>query len=105
LTEGDNETICFIIAFRFFMCELFSLESENRFDSVFDYKVYDIVTARKKAVNLIRRKNIMALQKGEIYRCPDANCGCEITVTKGAREGCKGQEQPRCCCGKTMEKA
>ena len=46
----------------------------------------------------------MALRKGEVYRCPDANCGCEITVTKGAPEGCKGQEQPRCCCGTTMEK-
>lgn len=47
----------------------------------------------------------MALQTGEVYRCPDANCGCEITVTKGAREGCKGHEQPRCCCGETMVKA
>ena len=46
----------------------------------------------------------MALKKGEVYRCPDANCGCEITVTKGAPAGCKGQEQPRCCCGMTMEK-
>jgi hypothetical protein len=46
----------------------------------------------------------MALQTGEVYRCPDANCGCEITVTKGAPATCKGQEQPRCCCGKTMEK-
>ena len=31
----------------------------------------------------------MALQTGEVYRCPDANCGCEITVTKGAREAAK----------------
>jgi len=46
----------------------------------------------------------MALQKGEVYRCPDAHCGCEITVTKGAREGCQGQEQPSCCCGETMVK-
>ena len=52
-----------------------------------------------------RRKNKMALRQGEVYRCPDANCGCEITVTKGAPETCKGQEQPRCCCGNTMEKA
>lgn len=47
----------------------------------------------------------MALREGEVYRCPDANCGCEITVTKGAPATCKGQEQPRCCCGKTMGKA
>ena len=26
----------------------------------------------------------MALPKGEQYRCPDLNCGCEIEVTKGA---------------------
>jgi hypothetical protein len=24
----------------------------------------------------------MALQKGERYRCPDQECGCEIEVTK-----------------------
>ena len=29
----------------------------------------------------------MALQKGEKYRCPDSNCGCEIEVTKGAKPG------------------
>jgi len=26
----------------------------------------------------------MALQKGERYRCPDANCGCEIEVISRA---------------------
>ena len=26
----------------------------------------------------------MALRKGEVYRCSDAECGCEITATKGA---------------------
>ena len=26
----------------------------------------------------------MALKEGEVYKCPDPNCGCEITVTKGA---------------------
>ncbi len=46
----------------------------------------------------------MALREGEVYRCPNANCGCEITVTKSAPAGCKGQEQPRCCCGNSMEK-
>ena len=25
----------------------------------------------------------MALQRGERYRCPDPDCGCEIEVTKG----------------------
>jgi hypothetical protein len=29
----------------------------------------------------------MALKQGEVYRCPDSKCGCEITVTKGAQPG------------------
>jgi hypothetical protein len=45
----------------------------------------------------------MAPKKGEVYKCPDPNCGCEITVTKGAGPG--GVDQtPRCCCGKEMVK-
>ena len=35
----------------------------------------------------------MALQKGERYRCPDPDCGCEIEVTKGAAPG-KGGDLP-----------
>lgn len=46
----------------------------------------------------------MALQKGERYRCPDPNCGCEIEVTKGAKPGSGGNQAPRCCCGKEMQK-
>ena len=41
----------------------------------------------------------MALQTGERYRC-----GCEIEVTKGASPNCGGNQAPRCCCGKEMEK-
>jgi len=26
----------------------------------------------------------MAFKQGEVYKCPDPQCGCEITVTKGA---------------------
>ena len=44
----------------------------------------------------------MALQKGERYRSPD--CGCEIEVTKGAQPGGEGNQNPRCCCGKEMQK-
>ena len=47
----------------------------------------------------------MPFKKGEVYRCPDPNCGCEITVTKGAPASCNGQSQPRCCCGRDMVKA
>lgn len=46
----------------------------------------------------------MALQKGEVYACPDPECGCEITVTRGAAPGKGGDLNPRCCCGKEMVK-
>lgn len=46
----------------------------------------------------------MAFKQGDVYRCPDAACGCEITVTHGANPACRGEEKPRCCCGKPMEK-
>ncbi len=38
----------------------------------------------------------MALKEGEVYKCPDPNCGCEITVTKGAWPGKGGDLAPRC---------
>ena len=46
----------------------------------------------------------MALQKGERYRCPDQECGCEIEVTKGAVASKVRNMAPRCCCGKEMLK-
>jgi len=46
----------------------------------------------------------MALKEGEVYKCPDSDCGCEITVTKGAEPGAGGNQAPRCCCGKEMIK-
>jgi hypothetical protein len=46
----------------------------------------------------------MAFKEGEKYRCPDPDCGCEIQVTKGAAPGKGGNQKPRCCCGKEMEK-
>ncbi|MFG2684101.1 hypothetical protein [Streptomyces sp. NPDC048392] len=47
----------------------------------------------------------MPFREGEVYRCPDENCGCELTVTKSAAASCGGQQSPTCCCGKTMIKA
>ncbi|GGI01138.1 hypothetical protein GCM10007170_39890 [Arthrobacter liuii] len=47
----------------------------------------------------------MALQEGEIYRCPDEDCACEITVTKGAAPGHGRDRHPTCCCGHVMEEA
>lgn len=46
----------------------------------------------------------MALQQGERYRCPDPHCGCEIEVTQGAQPGSGGDRNPRCCCGKEMQR-
>lgn len=46
----------------------------------------------------------MAFKEGEVYKCPDPKCGCEITVTKGAAPDKGGDEPPRCCCGKAMGK-
>jgi hypothetical protein len=44
----------------------------------------------------------MALKQGEVYACPDKECGCEITVSRGANAGRGGNMNPRCCCGKEM---
>jgi hypothetical protein len=46
----------------------------------------------------------MPWKKGEVYRCPDPNCGCEVAVTKEPRLGMGGDRAPTCCCGKTMTK-
>jgi len=46
----------------------------------------------------------MAQQKGESYRCADANCDCEIQVTRGAKPGAGGNANPRCCCGQPMHR-
>jgi hypothetical protein len=46
----------------------------------------------------------MPFTQGEVYRCPDTKCGCEVTVTKPARSDCPDPEALTCC-GKTMVKA
>lgn len=46
----------------------------------------------------------MAFKQGEIYKCPDPNCGCELTVTKAAPPTCSGTQNPTCCCGKEMKR-
>ncbi len=46
----------------------------------------------------------MPFRQGEVYRCPLPDCGCEVTVTRGAPPDCRGQQNPTCCCGHTMEK-
>jgi hypothetical protein len=54
-------------------------------------------------MQLIEKETIMAFKQGQVYRCPDPACGCEVTVTKGAPASCQGEQSPTCCCGKTME--
>lgn len=44
----------------------------------------------------------MAFQKGQRYRCENADCGCKIQVTRGAAPGKGGALAPRCCCGQEM---
>lgn len=46
----------------------------------------------------------MPWSEGDVYRCPDPGCGCEVTVTKGPNPGQGGDRAPTCCCGQTMEK-
>lgn len=43
-------------------------------------------------------------KEGEVYACTDPECGCEMTVTKEPQPGAGGDENPRCCCGREMEK-
>jgi hypothetical protein len=46
----------------------------------------------------------MALRTGELYRCQNEGCGCEIQVTRGAKQGGGGDKNPICCCGMEMKK-
>jgi hypothetical protein len=46
----------------------------------------------------------MAFREGEVYRCLLPDCGCEVTVTRGANPGQGGDRNPTCCCGQTMVK-
>jgi len=47
----------------------------------------------------------MPFRAGEVYRCPEQACGCELTVTRPAPPDCPGQHAPTCCCGQTMVNA
>ncbi len=47
----------------------------------------------------------MAMKEGERCVCPESNCECEVTVTRGPKEKSLGHdEMMRCCCGALMEK-
>lgn len=46
----------------------------------------------------------MAMHQGERYECNDADCGCEVQVTRGAQTEQGHDANPRCCCGEEMER-
>lgn len=46
----------------------------------------------------------MAWRKGEVYQCPNEDCGCEITITRAPADDLEEDDYPpTCCCGDEME--
>ena len=43
----------------------------------------------------------MIMSEGQIYKCQNRNCNCEIKVIKPSVEA---SSNPRCCCGAEMKK-
>jgi len=43
----------------------------------------------------------MSMTEGQVYRCQNHHCGCEITVVKPSTQT---NANPRCCCGSEMKK-
>ncbi len=41
------------------------------------------------------------MTEGQIYRCQNRDCGCEIKVMKSSIDS---NSRPRCCCGAEMKK-
>lgn len=49
--------------------------------------------------------NIMPFREGEVSRCPEADCECEVTVTNAAPPSCTGpHDAPTCRWGNPMVK-
>lgn len=42
-----------------------------------------------------------SMREGQILRCQNPNCGCEVRVVRSSVEG---DANPRCCCGAEMKK-
>ena len=40
----------------------------------------------------------MGWLQGEIFRCTNAECECELTLTRAAKRGRGGIILPTCCC-------
>lgn len=45
----------------------------------------------------------MGWLQGEIFRCPAAECGCELTLTRPAKRAWGMILPTCCCCGSLME--
>jgi hypothetical protein len=43
----------------------------------------------------------MVMTKGQVFRCQNRDCGCEIRVL---RTSINASAKPRCCCGAEMKK-
>lgn len=43
----------------------------------------------------------MSMIEGQIYRCQNRACGCEVKVIKVSADAARN---PRCCCGAEMKK-
>jgi len=46
----------------------------------------------------------MGWKQGDVFKCPDPNCACEVTVSKAPKPGMGGDQPPTCCCGKRMQR-
>ena len=45
----------------------------------------------------------MGWQAGEIFKCPNPECGCELTLTRASKKE-RGAIFPTCCsCGALMQ--
>ena len=44
----------------------------------------------------------MLWKEGDVYKCPDPQCGCEVKVTKTPAPGTGGDIPPHCCFGEPM---
>ena len=43
----------------------------------------------------------MVMIEGQIFRCQNRSCNCEVIIMKPSVEGASN---PRCCCGSEMKK-
>jgi hypothetical protein len=47
----------------------------------------------------------MVMKPGDIFRCTNPDCGCELTVIQESHRADASSKAPHCCCGAEMENA